>query len=72
MTQEHKKKHLDRIVDQFSHQAVPFAEFGIHMDAIDLLKEMSEVNSEDEVLDVACGPPSSRVNSHRMRNALLV
>ena len=26
------------------------------MDAIDLLMEMTEVNGEDEVLDVACGP----------------
>jgi len=56
VNQEREKKHLDRIVDQFSQQAIPFAEFGIHMDAIDLLKEMSGVNPKDSVLDVACGP----------------
>ena len=50
------EKHLSRIVDQFSQQAIPFAELGIHMDAIEVLKGMSELHGEDVVLDVACGP----------------
>lgn len=56
MSREHEKKHSVRIVDQFSKQAIPFTELGIHMDAIELLRKMTEVNSGDEVLDVACGP----------------
>jgi ubiquinone/menaquinone biosynthesis C-methylase UbiE len=43
-------------VDQFSKQASPFAELHIHMDAMDLLLEMSGVDSGNTVLDVACGP----------------
>ena len=51
-----ERGHLERIVDQFSKQAAPFARLDIHMNAMDMLVEMSGVGSDDNVLDVACGP----------------
>jgi len=51
-----EKGHLERIVDQFSKQAAPFAELDIHMNAMDMLIGMSGVGAGDNVLDVACGP----------------
>jgi len=51
-----ERGHLERIVDQFSKQAAPFAELDIHMNAMDMLVEMSGVGADDSVLDVACGP----------------
>ena len=56
MTSDMEKRHLSRILDQFSKQAVQFAELNIHLDAMGLLLEMSGVNEGDTVLDVACGP----------------
>jgi ubiquinone/menaquinone biosynthesis C-methylase UbiE len=56
MSSDTEKRHLSKIIDQFSKQAVPFAELHIHMDAMDLLLEMSGVRKSDTVLDVACGP----------------
>lgn len=56
MSTDAEKQHLSKIVDQFSRQAIPFAELNIHMDAMDLLVEMSGVNGNDTVLDIACGP----------------
>ena len=56
MSSDIEKRHLSKIVDQFSKQAIPFAELDIHMDAMDLLLEMSGVHNDDTVLDVACGP----------------
>ena len=50
------RQHLDSIVDQFSRQAIPFARIAAHMDAVELLLDMSAVGSGDSVLDVACGP----------------
>jgi len=50
--------HRDRILDQFTRQAVPFSNApGIRDErALALLVEASGVGSEDTVLDVACGP----------------
>jgi ubiquinone/menaquinone biosynthesis C-methylase UbiE len=47
-----------RILDQFTRQAVPFAEMHARDDnAIhQLLRETADVGPSDEVLDVACGP----------------
>ena len=46
------------ILDQFTRQAVPFAEMPAHSndEANRLLIEMAKVGPEDDVLDVACGP----------------
>ena len=51
-----KVKHNQIIVEQFSQQAVPFAQKPGHSDAMQMLIEMSGVSGEDQVLDVACGP----------------
>jgi ubiquinone/menaquinone biosynthesis C-methylase UbiE len=51
-----ERDHKDRIVDQFSRQAIPFAKVPGHLDAMQVLIEMSGVNGDDSVLDVACGP----------------
>src|SRR5262245_39359129 len=47
-----------RILDQFTKQAVPFAEMPAHSndEANRLLIDMAQVDPEDTVLDVACGP----------------
>ncbi len=46
------------ILDQFTRQAVPFAEMPAHSndEANLLLIDMAQVGPEDTVLDVACGP----------------
>jgi SAM-dependent methyltransferase len=46
------------ILDQFTKQAVPFAEMPAHSneESIHLLIDMAQVGPEDDVLDVACGP----------------
>jgi len=48
--------HADRLRNQYSRQAVPFARLGGHHDAMDLLLKLSEVSGCDNVLDVGCGP----------------
>ncbi|MGA2231232.1 MAG: methyltransferase domain-containing protein [Tepidisphaeraceae bacterium] len=50
--------HNQLIVDQFTRMAAPFAEMPAHSqaDSMRLLLETAGVNSEDRVLDVACGP----------------
>ena len=50
--------HRDRILDQFTRQAVPFSNApGIKDErALELLVEASGAGPEDLVLDVACGP----------------
>lgn len=47
-----------RILDQFTRQAVPFAEFPAHSaeDANQIVLEASGIGPGDTVLDVACGP----------------
>lgn len=48
----------ERILDQFTLQAVPFAKAISHSaeDSLRLLLETAQVSAEDEVLDIACGP----------------
>ena len=50
--------HSERILDQFTQQAVPFSEAPAIRDeaALQLLVESSGATAEDSVLDVACGP----------------
>lgn len=48
--------HNQTIIDQFSQQAVPFAELPGHLQSMQMLIELSGVSSADTVLDVACGP----------------
>src|SRR5204863_4476951 len=50
--------HRERILDQFTRQAVPFSTApGIKDDrALELLVEASGAGPDDTVLDVACGP----------------
>jgi SAM-dependent methyltransferase len=48
-------EHNWQVVDQFSRQAVYFAELPGHEDATQLLLRMARVTAADAVLDVACG-----------------
>jgi len=50
--------HKESIIDQFTRQAVPFAQVPGHTNegSLQLLLNMAEVSSQDTVLDVACGP----------------
>lgn len=48
--------HHERIVQQFTQQAIPFAQLPGHLDSLDLLLELTRPTSEDTVLDLACGP----------------
>src|SRR5262245_43824505 len=50
--------HRDRILDQFTRQALPFSTApGIRDEvALKLLVEATDTGSDDTVLDVACGP----------------
>lgn len=52
------KEQSQRILDQFTRQAKPFADAAAHSaeDTLRLLVETMEVNREDDALDVACGP----------------
>jgi ubiquinone/menaquinone biosynthesis C-methylase UbiE len=56
MAKEEQTKHDEKIIDQFTKQAIPFAELSGHLDAVQMLIELSKVSSKDTVLDVACGP----------------
>lgn len=49
-------EHDKRIREQFTKQAIPFTRLKGHLDSVDLLINLSEVGSDDTVLDVACGP----------------
>ena len=46
------------ILDQFTKQAVPFAEMPAHSneESVRLLIDLAGIGPEDAVLDVACGP----------------
>src|SRR3954452_10544303 len=46
------------ILDQFTRQAVPFAQMPAHSneESVKLLVDLARIGSEDTVLDVACGP----------------
>ena len=48
--------HDQRIISQFSQQAVPLAELPGHLQSIQMLLDISGVSAADNVLDVACGP----------------
>src|SRR6266545_6384803 len=50
--------HNDRIVEQFTHQAVPFSTAPLIRDAqlLKLLVDAAGTGPDDTVLDVACGP----------------
>ncbi|MEG3974419.1 methyltransferase domain-containing protein [Microcoleus sp. herbarium8] len=50
--------HQKSIIDQFTRQAVPFANLYGHtnQESLDLLMKMANVSDKDTVLDVACGP----------------
>jgi ubiquinone/menaquinone biosynthesis C-methylase UbiE len=58
MKDDRTGEHQAKIVEQFSRQALPFSQQPAHSQEafINLLLEMSEVGSQDTVLDVACGP----------------
>jgi ubiquinone/menaquinone biosynthesis C-methylase UbiE len=56
MNQNNEQIHQDKIIEQFSQQAIPFTQVPGHFDAMQILIELSEVRREDSVLDVACGP----------------
>jgi ubiquinone/menaquinone biosynthesis C-methylase UbiE len=50
--------HRDRILDQFTRQAVPFSSAPAirNQEALNRIVEMAEAGLEDTVLDLACGP----------------
>jgi ubiquinone/menaquinone biosynthesis C-methylase UbiE len=52
------KKQFAEIIDQFTKQAVPFANILAHSneESTRLLIEMAQIDKSDTVLDVACGP----------------
>lgn len=56
MSQQVSYDHQATIVEQFSQQAIPFAQVPGHLDSIQLLIELAEAKQSDTVLDVACGP----------------
>lgn len=56
MSQQASNDHQATIVEQFSQQAIPFAQVPGHLDSIQLLIELAEVKQTDNILDVACGP----------------
>jgi len=56
MTKTDDHEQNQTIIDQFSKQAVPFANKPGHLDSIETLVFMSGAASDDEVLDVACWP----------------
>ncbi len=50
------RSHQKHIVEQFTRQAIPFANLLRHLDALELLLKMAQPGESDTVLDVACGP----------------
>ena len=48
--------HHQQIINQFTQQAIPFAQLPGHLDSIDLLLELTNPTRQDSVLDLACGP----------------
>ena len=48
--------HNERIIEQFSLQAVPFTQVPGHSDSINMLIELSGATQDSTVLDLACGP----------------
>ena len=56
MIERNQQAHDAEIVDQFTKQAIPFAQSASALDPIQMLIELSKVAADDVVLDVACGP----------------
>jgi len=56
MSQQTSGNHQATIIEQFSQQAIPFAQIPGHLDSIQLLIELAEAGQNDTALDVACGP----------------
>jgi ubiquinone/menaquinone biosynthesis C-methylase UbiE len=56
MEQKPDQSHESKIIEQFSQQAIPFTQVPGHLDAMQILIELSDVCTNDTVLDVACGP----------------
>jgi ubiquinone/menaquinone biosynthesis C-methylase UbiE len=52
------QEHHDRILDQFTRQAVPFSAAAEirNQDALNRIVEMAQAGPDDSALDVACGP----------------
>ncbi len=52
------REHNDSIIDQFTKQATPFTEMAGHSNesSFQLMFDLTGVNEEDNVLDIACGP----------------
>lgn len=48
-------RHTRAIIDQFSQQAGAYTAITAHSDALDKLLQISRVQAEDTVLDIACG-----------------
>ncbi len=51
-----QQQHQAQIIQQFSRQAISFTELPGHYDAIQMLQDLAELKTSDDVLDVACGP----------------
>jgi len=56
MNQNSEQMHQEEIISQFSRQAIPFTQVPGHLDSMQILVELSGVENDDSVLDVACGP----------------
>lgn len=48
--------HRALTIDQFTKQAVPFANLPGHSSSLDVLTELSSPSTTDDALDIACGP----------------
>lgn len=48
--------HRALTIDQFTKQAIPFAQLPGHSSSLDLLTAMANPSTADQALDVACGP----------------
>jgi ubiquinone/menaquinone biosynthesis C-methylase UbiE len=48
--------HRALTIDQFTKQAIPFANLPGHSSSLDALTQLSKPSTSDKVLDVACGP----------------
>ncbi|TYK66819.1 class I SAM-dependent methyltransferase [Colwellia echini] len=48
--------HNSEVISQFTQQAIPFSQLVGHLDSLELLVQMSQVDLNSNVLDVASGP----------------
>lgn len=55
MKESTAQNHNDKIIEQFSKQAVPFTKIKGHYDSVGTIISMSEIKNTDKVLDIACG-----------------